>query len=149
MKRISKEIKRNIIMNSETSLIWRAGVAFLKKIHGNWRLSRLFNNQFEKKLLKKLFFLAGRIRWIFFYGVITTKRVYKERTLLLCPLHVGFASLKTETTTFYSVTEKINFQLQIFSMPTLIQPSTEKREKEHDTNHDGVIVWKLWNIILW
>ena len=108
---------------------------------------RLYNNQFAKEGVEKAFpFPAVFVEFSALEYVTKSESLQEADTVVR--LYLGFASLKTEDRDIFVLAGKLNFQLQNFSVANLTTGFDRKRE-EQDSDHDGVIVWKMeYNALL-
>jgi hypothetical protein len=108
---------------------------------------RLYNNQFAKEGAEKAFGYPALMVEFVEEPYITKNESLQEADLTLV-FHLGFASLKTEDRAIFELSQKVNQSLQGFSVSDSFSPLNRRRELQ-DTDHDGVIVWKIeYNTLL-
>lgn len=102
---------------------------------------RLFNNQFENEKQEKAFaFPALMVEFTDLNYTAKSESLQEADTSLI--FHLGFASLKTEDREIFVLAQKVHQSLQAFAGVGLFSSLNRKREQQ-DSNHDGVIVWKM------
>lgn len=102
---------------------------------------RLYNNQFAKEGVEKAFpFPALMVEFVDLN--YTAKSESLQEADVNVVFHLAFASLKTEDRAVFELAQKVNQSLQGFFGVDLFSPLNRKREQQ-DTDHDGVIVWRL------